>query len=396
MKIIRKRKLMQEINEVAIPFESAHVLTCDYNDELGSVLVKTGLSHEPIYVFNKKEFVGLVSPYHTLFQNSYAYATKVIHCVVIPPHIVSNTSVYDVVRYMLDLKLYSLPVFDDQNNLVHIITANSILNQISEDAQVLKDVCEHIQVNVPITSSTHSTIRDVYSFMREKRIGRLILVSENGSVKGILSRKDLQNAFMKQAVKTDYSANTKTKSHSSLEEILITHHDNPALKYATTKVITSPQNEPLESVLKKMIRLKLPSVVIVKDKVPTGFISRFDILKAFVSLKPIFTVPIIWENSISNFRELPMNNFYSDVDSFVSTYNKRTPLRNMEIHINKPSKDTKSDKQNYSIKLHMHLTSGKIYLSTGQDSNIRLALKKAISNIQQQSELSDRQKHKVK
>lgn len=384
---------MQRVDDVSVKIGLANILICDHNDELGSVLIKTGLSHEPIYVYNKKEFMGLVSPYHTLFHNSYAYATKVIHCLITPPHIVSETSVYDIARYMIDLKLYSLPIFDDQNNLVRVITANNILNLILKDSQLIKNVCEHIQVNVPITSSTHSTIRDVYSLMREKRIGRVILLDKNRKLKGILSRKDLQNVFMKQAVKTQYISKKGKQSHSSFDEALIARHDNPALKFATTRVITSPQNESLESLLKKIIRLKLPSVVIVKNNIATGFISRFDILKAFVSLKPVFRVPIIWENSISNFRKLPMNNFYSDVDNFATGYNKQDPLHNMEIHISRPSKEAKLDKQNYSIKLHMHLKSGKTYLSTGQDPDIRMALKKAVNNIQHQSELSDRQKH---
>jgi CBS domain-containing protein len=368
---------------------------CAPTDELGSILTKDGSSHEPIYVFDKEQFLGLISPYHTLFRNRYAYATKAAHCLIVPPYITAKTDIYDIARYMVDLKLYSLPLFDSKNTIQSIVTGDAIISQIGGDTLLLQHICTKIELHTPITASTHSTVADAYALMREKQIGKVILINSEHKMKGVLSRKDLQNISFKHAQKTSYQTKKSTKSHATLQDILITHEDEPALRFASAKVNTSSNKESLKVVIKKMIRFKLSSLVIINNGIPTGFLSRQDILRVFATLKPQNKVPIIWENSILHFKELPMNDFYVDVDMFVMKISKQLPTHNIEIHISRPLKQSHTDKPQYYIKLHLHLKTGKTLLAEGHNPHIQTALKNAVHTLLRQSDQSNKQKHSI-
>jgi len=105
------------------------------------------------------------------------------------------------------------------------------------------------------------------------------------------------------------------------------------------------------------------------------------------------TVPIIWDNSIKDFDNLPINNFYSNVEHFTEQFHKEFPLKNIEVHIAETSKGEGKDSKQFTITLHLHFKNGKVFLSKAENSNINLALSEVIRELHSQTELSDKQKH---
>lgn len=76
-------------------------------DTLGSVLSRVNSSHEAVFIFDKQdEFLGLISPYKTLYSSNLPYTTKVSSIVFQPPLITEDMPIYTVAKHMLATKIY--------------------------------------------------------------------------------------------------------------------------------------------------------------------------------------------------------------------------------------------------------------------------------------------------
>ena len=110
-------------------------------------------------------------------------------------------------QLMIEHNVRHLPVVDDEGLLVGIVSdrdmrsamPSSLLGK-EEYARVLERVMEHrvdeIMTENPLTISVYYTIQDTLLVMRQKLVGALPVIDENGYLKGILSTRDLLNSFV--------------------------------------------------------------------------------------------------------------------------------------------------------------------------------------------------------
>jgi acetoin utilization protein AcuB len=111
-----------------------------------------------------------------------------------------ETSISEAVKIMKENNIRRLPVVDDKDKLVGIVTERMILEASPSPATSLsiqevsylieKMKVKDIMVKNPITIPPDANFKDVLLLCQEKRIGAFPVV-ENGEVVGIVTESDL-------------------------------------------------------------------------------------------------------------------------------------------------------------------------------------------------------------
>lgn len=382
------------ISNLIIPL--SEVPKCSSKEMLGSALVNAKSSHEGIFVFDSDIFRGIVSPYLALFQKRYPYASKVNHCLFKPPYITLSTSLYDIVEFMVFSKIYTLPVFNDKDQMVGVISANKIIDMINNTPKLFKSVVDKVIVHDPVTANVRATVKEAYELMRENKISRVVLVNDEGKLAGIVARKDLQDAFIAKTVHQRYVTKTTRRLEpvrSSFDEEVVDRRDSPIREFATTRVVTASQRFGMESILKRMISSGKSSIVITDTGKPVAFVSRHDLLKAFISLELEREIPLIIKKQRSGWREQALHHVYEFLDTFAKKTHPRYPIRQIELHVDQPRNAAGLEKNLFTIKLHLLLKSGRLIIASSESRKLEVAMSDVLDKIDNQLDYSDRQKH---
>ena len=118
-----------------------------------------------------------------------------------------GTSLREARKLMLDYKIRHLPVVNGNGLLVGIVSdrdmrsamPSSLLGREEYEKaleRVLDYTVDDIMTEDPLTISIYYTIQDTLLVMRQKRVGALPVIDENGYLKGILSTRDLLSSFV--------------------------------------------------------------------------------------------------------------------------------------------------------------------------------------------------------
>jgi acetoin utilization protein AcuB len=118
-----------------------------------------------------------------------------------------RTKLSEARQLMQENKFRHLPVVDDNNKLVGIITDRDMRDAqpsslLSEDEyqrildKVMQNPVEAVMTRDPLTVSIYFTLQDTLLVMGQKKVGALPVVDEDGYLKGILSTRDLLNSFV--------------------------------------------------------------------------------------------------------------------------------------------------------------------------------------------------------
>ncbi len=118
-----------------------------------------------------------------------------------------ETTLAEAKALMQDNNFRHLPVVDQNDKLVGIITdrdmrdahPSSLLSQEAYQrtlAEVMQHPVEKIMTRDPITISPYYTLQDTLLVIGQKKVGALPVVDEEGHLKGIMSTRDLLQAFV--------------------------------------------------------------------------------------------------------------------------------------------------------------------------------------------------------
>lgn len=118
-----------------------------------------------------------------------------------------GTSLKEARKLMLENKIRHLPVVNGYGLLVGIVSdrdmrsamPSSLLGREEYEKaleRVLDYTVDDIMTEDPLTISIYYTIQDTLLVMRQKRVGALPVIDENGYLKGILSTRDLLSSFV--------------------------------------------------------------------------------------------------------------------------------------------------------------------------------------------------------
>ena len=101
-----------------------------------------------------------------------------------------KTKVGDAMKLMVSKKVSGLPVVDDECKVVGVITEADVL-----DARKTTSVAKAMTSDV-VTVCPEASVKDAAKLLAEKGVKRAIVLKEDGSLWGVVSRTDVITASL--------------------------------------------------------------------------------------------------------------------------------------------------------------------------------------------------------
>ena len=170
-----------------------------------------------------------------------------------------NTTLLDAREKLLRHKLKRLIILDSKKKPVGIITEKDIAKTVySLGSKPIKSVrvSGFMSKNL-ITVKKSATIYDCAKIMKNRKISSVIVINENGTLAGIVTKTDIASVFLTQAT-------------SPLK----------VSKVMTRKVVTAMPVDSLLYVESLLINYRLSRIIIQRNRVPVGVITFRDFVPA--------------------------------------------------------------------------------------------------------------------
>ncbi len=364
-------------------------LKIDAEETLGSVLPRIVSSHSPLFVFTEKgEFIGLISSYTALYKHRYPYTTKVSSIAINPPLITKKTQLYNVASYMLENRMYVLPVFNEDKQVIGVISSKYIFQNLLKDQDLLMYISSTIKPHIPVTASNNSTVGDIFQIMKKKSVSRVILVGNHGILSGIVSRKDLLNAYMKPTDRQRFGKNGIQKTDRAFDIEKKYRSDDPIKNYATHRVYSLSNDTEQTEIIKQLMTSDHNSVVLTDNyKKPVGFLSMHDILAGFASLRPEERINFIMTNPTSNVSEYDVKKGKEHLARFGQKMSKKIAIDKIEITFEEPKTPTGGSTL-FNTSLILSPIAGAKIIAKSQNRSFIKGIDSAIAQIEKQQRRS--------
>src|SRR3990167_6234617 len=149
--------------------------TAHPDDTVFQALSQVKSTHEAVFVLdNNDQFLGLVSPYKVLYQHKLLNQTKVSSVLIHPPLLSKNSNLTDTAGFMTSLRIYTLPVFGDNQRLIGYVRGGDLLRYALKNPALAKQLADQVSWREPVTASIDSSVRTIFSQLRSKNIARVI------------------------------------------------------------------------------------------------------------------------------------------------------------------------------------------------------------------------------
>jgi len=253
-----------------------NIIKVSPEDHLAYALAKLSTSHDAAFVFDQTDkFIGVINPYYCLIKSSYPGNTKVAHCLYHPPRIYINYPLTKVAELFNQSKIHYLPVFDQQEKFLGIISTRRVLTHIKTLPIFKIKIKEMIKFKKPpVTIYDNSSVAEALSLFKTYKFSKLIVTNHERKLKGVLSYYDL----------ISFMVMPKTKEKRGERKGNKAHLVNQTIKYFyKTYVLTLDENKNLYEVIDLIINKKIGSVAIIdKEKRPLNIITTQDLLKFYI------------------------------------------------------------------------------------------------------------------
>ena len=369
------------------------IIKSEADDTLGSVLPLVQSSHSPLFVFDKEnKFIGIISPYQALYTHRYPYTTKVSSIASKPPFITKETQLYEVASFMLESRVYALPLFDENKQIIGVIHAKDIFQNLIKAQDLLTYISSTIKTRAPVTASSDSSVGDIFKIMRDKNVSRVVLIDHNGVLSGIVSRKDLHKVLMKPTQKQRFGKNSMLKTDRAFDKEKEYRRDDPIKKYATELVYTLPYKTEQKKMLKQLVSSEHNSVILIdKYRKPIGFLSTRDILAILASLRPVETIKLLMTKPTSNVSEGDIAKAKEQLTRFGQKMNNRIAIDRIEVSFEEP-KTPSGGSILFITTLVISPVAGVKIISKTKNRSFLDSIHSAISQLEKQERRSGRSK----
>ena len=250
-----------------------NILTASPQDTLSHALSKLKSSHDSAFVFDdKRKLLGVINPYFSLIKNSYPGNAKVMHCLVMPPKLKYSQSPAEAIRLMVESKIHFLPVYDEKQEFLGIVSARHILTALHSNEILSGGIWQFLKTKrLPITIEEDDKISKALTLFKQYKVSKLVVVNKAGKLRGLLSYYDLISFL---AVPKERLGEGARKGN----KIPILNYK--VSNYMKTIVYTLHQDSSLFDSAKLILDRKVGSVVIVnKENYPVGIVTTRDILQ---------------------------------------------------------------------------------------------------------------------
>ncbi len=185
--------------------------------------------------------------------------------------VLEDMDLVDVAKLMFDNKIGSVPIMDEENNLVGIVSKADFLTLANGKAFDKINVKDVMSTNITSASPSDRVVH-ARRLMLDAKVGRLPVIEDDCLV-GILTSKDLIRVFID--IKKNIPDNhQKTK----LKEILVE-------EIMSKNPLSGSDDESIANIVNSMIETGFNGLPIMKDNEVIGIITQTDILKLIIDLE---------------------------------------------------------------------------------------------------------------
>jgi len=260
-------------------------LVCDASNKLSSIINRFPNTHTPLFAYeNDKEFAGLLTLHNTLFKQRYNPSTLIRSRLLKPPQLLNNTSISEILQSMGSLKLYTLPIFDDNGKIVGIVKAKPILKNLILKQIFTETMVENVPKRTVVTILEKSTVGDAFQMFSQHALSRLIVVDKNNKIKGVVTKRDILSPYLNPTKHQRFSTRSHQKNYSfDIEQVKRDHQPlmnyvSPILKMFDEKIDTS-------EAIHNLLDSSYNSIILVsKERKPRFIITMKDVLKTAVKI----------------------------------------------------------------------------------------------------------------
>lgn len=372
---------MKHIKNLIQPLTNTpHIHTSDSITKLSSL---TTSSHDGVLVFDKhNNFKGITAIYHLLHKNNIALNNTVDSIMLHPPYITVDSTVWDVMQAMISLHIYTLPFFDEKQQLLGVITAKDVIKEMTNEKEMFLSIEKHLKIKDIIITEESASIKDVYTVIRKGHKTRVLVVSKKGILQGILSRRDIYLSQLSPAPNERHKQKGGKKSASFFDRDWPKKLDRPVKTFMTRNVLTVSENASWKTIVTTLISSDANTIVFVdKTNVPQGIISVRDILMACLENQPEKKIPIIItdrKKSLHAFQLLEMEDLLS---SFTAKISKKRPVKQVQLILDTVKQTNQSIKQ-FEVHIQVTVNDGKILRAKCNTYTLRNGVKECQQKIE--------------
>lgn len=243
---------------------------------LSSVLSKLRSSHDAAFVFDENnKYLGVINPYYCLIKSSHPGNAKVLHCLYHPPKIYIYYPLTKVAQLFIESKVHYLPVFDEKDEFLGIISARRLLSHF-DGAPIFKEkIKEILKKKKPLSVVyENDNLSSALSLFKKYKFSKLLVVDTDFKLKGILSYFDIIYYLIQPK---------DSQSKGEREGGKVNYFHQPIKNFMKTFVLTLTEDDLLQQALHLILTKKIGSVIILGEKKkPIGIITTRDLLSFFI------------------------------------------------------------------------------------------------------------------
>lgn len=286
--------------------KTENIIKVSPEEKLAAVLKKLHSSHDAAFVFDDDKFLGLINPYYTIIKNSYPGNAKVKNCLYHPPKIKINFPLTKLVELFNQTKIHYLPLFDEQERFLGIISARRVLAQFLNHPLLdvkIKELLDKKKQTL-ITIYEDQTINNALNLFKNKKISKLVVVDKGLKLKGIISYYDLIDYLILPKEKEGRGDRVGGK---------INFHCYPIIPLIKKYTLTLKESDLLKESLRLIIEKKIGSVIIIgENQIPIGIITTRDLLSFIFQPKKAKEIEIITKDLSQENRQI-LGGFFNNL-----------------------------------------------------------------------------------
>lgn len=285
-----------------------NIIRISPTDTLSHALARLSTSHDAAFAFDEEnKFKGVINPYYSVIKTSYPGNAKVEHCLFHAPHIKLQFPTSKVAQLFIESKVHYLPVFDDQDKFMGIISARRLLSELRKFPFFNMRIGEMLAQRKQgvITIDENDAVTHAINLFKKTKISKLVVVGKDKKLKGVLSYYDL----------ISYLIAPKTAPHRGERDAAKTNFGYMKVRnFAKTYVLTLDDTYTVFDALKLILEKKIGSVVIIdREKHPIGIVTTKDLLKLLIRKEKGEEIEVISKNVSLRSRQILggfFNHFY--------------------------------------------------------------------------------------
>ena len=226
------------------------------DDILSSVLSQLPSSHSAAFIFDKEEkYLGVINPYYSVIKSSHPANIKIEHCLFHAPHIKMQHTAGKIAEMMMQSKIHYLPVFDDQDKFIGMVSARNMLRTYESHNVFTIRIHDMIQKKKRplVVVQEEETIGQALHIFKETKFSKLVVVNKEGRLRGVLSYYDLISFLIAPKKKERGALNT---DKSSLQTKRVKH-------FLKSYVLTLSPQDFARDALHLILEKKIGSIIVI-------------------------------------------------------------------------------------------------------------------------------------